>query len=69
MTDEPKPSIWTRIVQWLLNWLKMRDAQQAANTAQEQHLKDETHAIQQAQASAPASVSDFVRRVQRGDAL
>lgn len=67
--DDPKPSIWTRLVAWLLSFLQRRDATAAQDLAATVELQDAAHAAHTAQAAAPDSRARFVDGVRDGSSL
>ena len=66
MLDDPKPSWVTRILTWLLSWLKRRDRQAAVDAAATTRNEEAEHAVQRVE-SQPAPVrSDTDRRLSNG---
>lgn len=66
---DPKASLITRFVAWLLSWLQKRDAGTAADTAAINRNKEASNAAHDAQVAAPTSRSDFSDSVRDGTSL
>jgi hypothetical protein len=67
--SDPNPSWLTRLVGWLLAWLRVRDAQTTADNAAIARNKEAAHDAAHAQADAPVDRDALARSVRDGDSF